>query len=276
MSVFSSLTLLFDGSFEGLMTAFFEAYARRPHPVAIYPEATCQLEFNRRYQTVTTDPAEADRVIRGIEQKIGSFAYEKVWLAFCADLPDVSQAIYRYLLWGFEIGSVIRQRLADDRAIAVDKAIALVVREAGHLREFLRFAEMEGGVFYGEISPRHEVLPLLMPHFADRFACQPFIVQDCRHQMAGVCLQGEWYITPSSTFTLPEFSTKEQAIQHLWRTFYHSVAIKERINPALRRQLMPKKYWEHMTEMQPFVYKPRQTAYQPSSQPSAPSLFSAG
>lgn len=165
MAAFSPLTLLFDSSFEGLMTAFFEAYARRPHPAAILSEAACQLEFDRRYQTVLTDPVKAGRVVRGIRAKLGDTAYEKVWLAALADLPEVSQAIYRYLLWGFEIGRQIHTRLADDRALAVDKAVSLVSREASFLQEFLRLAEMEGGVYYGEISPRHQVLPLIMPHY---------------------------------------------------------------------------------------------------------------
>ena len=71
------LTLLFDGSFEGLMTAFFDAYARRPHPVALLPEAACQLEFGQRYTTVSTDEAKAARVVRGIRRCVGEFAYEK-------------------------------------------------------------------------------------------------------------------------------------------------------------------------------------------------------
>lgn len=272
----SALTLLFDDTFEGLMTAFFDAYARRPHPVAILPESACQLEFDRRYQTVATDPIKAERVVRGIERQIGDFAYEKVWVAALADLPGVSQAIYQYLLWGFEIGRSIRSRLADERVLAVDKAVALVTREAGFLREFLRLAEMEGGVYYGEISPRHQVLPLIMPHFVDRFADQPFVVQDCTHKMAGVAHGGEWYITSSSAFSLPETSAREKSIQHLWRTFYHKVAVEERVNPKLQRQLMPKKYWKHMVEMQPDL-QPADDTYQPPLPPiDTATLPSAG
>lgn len=271
-----SLTLLFDGSFEGLMTAFFEAYARRPHPGALAEESACQLEFGKRYHAVATDPAKANRVVRGIQKNIGDFAYEKVWLAFLSGQPGVSQAIYRYLLWGFSTGPAIRFRLADDRALAVDKAVSLVTREAGHLREFLRFREMEGGVYYGEISPQHAVLPLLMPHFTQRFAVQPFIIQDLTHRVAGAALGGEWYITPSSSFTLPSVSGREKAIQQMWRTFYHSVAVKERINPRLQRQLMPKKYWKHLTEMAPFpgedpsAYPPARPAFFGETSPAAP------
>lgn len=259
----ASLTLLYDGTFEGLMTAFFEAYARRPHPAAILPESVCQLQFGQRYQTVETDLNKADRVVRGIQARIGDFAYEKIWLASLSDAPAVSQDIYRYLLWGFDIGRSIRSRLADDRVLAVDKTVSLVTRESGLLREFLRLSEMEGGVFYGEISPQHRVLPLLMPHFVDRFAIQPFIIQDLTHRLAGVSQGGEWYITSSADFSLPSKSSREEAVQHLWKRFYQTIAIKERINPKLRRQLMPKKYWKHMLEMNPIPSKLPETPYQP-------------
>ncbi|MGI6265204.1 MAG: TIGR03915 family putative DNA repair protein [Acutalibacteraceae bacterium] len=258
------LTLLYDGSFDGLMSAVFDAYRRRPRPVAILPESSCQIQFGRRYLAVAADPEKADRVVRGIREKIGEFAYEKVWLASLADIPDVSQTIYVYLQWGFEIGSVIRLRLADDRALALDKAVAIVTRESEHLREFLRFSEMDGGVFYGEISPRHQVLPLLMPHFAERFNDQPFLIQDRTHQLAGVAKDGKWYITDSSSFTMPALAAREEAIRYLWKTFYQKVAIEERINPGLRRQHMPKKYWKHMTEMDPRPMKPPATPYQPA------------
>lgn len=258
-----TLTLLFDSTFEGLMTAFFEAYARRPHPIAILPEAACQLEFGRRYHVVETDEAKAERVVQGIQRQIGAFAYEKVWLAFLADTPHVSQAIYQYLLWGFAIGGTIRSRLADDRVLAVDKAVSLVTREAGFLREFLRLSEMEGGVYYGEISPRHQVLPLLMPHFVERFAMQPFVIQDCTHRVAGMAQNGDWYITSSSSFSLPVASCREAAVQHLWKTFYQKIAVQERINPHLQRQMMPKKYWKHMLEMNPLPTKAPAVSYQP-------------
>ena len=261
------LTLLFDGSFEGLMTAFFDAYARRPHPVALLPGAACQLEFGQRYATISTDEAKAARVVRGIRRCVGEFAYEKAWMAFLLDKPDISQTIYQYLLWGFEVGPDIRTRLVDDRALAIDKAVALVAREACALREFLRLSEREGGVYYGEISPQHRILPLLMPHFVERFSARPFLIQDCTHQLARVAQGGDWYITDSSTLAMPDISAREAAIQQLWKTFYQRIAIKERINPQLQRQLMPKKYWKHMVEMNSLPLDNAPLAYQPPLPP---------
>ena len=45
------------------------------------------------------------------------------------------------------------------------------------------------------------------------------------------------------------FSEDEIKFQSLWKTFFKSVAIKERTNPRLQMQFMPKKYWKDLTEV---------------------------
>jgi hypothetical protein len=48
---------------------------------------------------------------------------------------------------------------------------------------------------------------------------------------------------------IPALSADERGYRRMWKTFYDTVAIKERINPNLRRSHMPKKFWKNMTEM---------------------------
>jgi probable DNA metabolism protein len=46
-----------------------------------------------------------------------------------------------------------------------------------------------------------------------------------------------------------EPSEAEARSRALWKTFHRTVAIENRINPALQRQFMPARYWKHLTEM---------------------------
>ena len=43
----------------------------------------------------------------------------------------------------------------------------------------------------------------------------------------------------------------EQRFQDLWRTYFRSLTIRERLNPRKQRQDMPVRFWPHLTEMQP-------------------------
>ena len=246
----SDVIYLHDGSFEGLLTAVFEAYARRPAPAAIEAPG-CQQRLGARYAEIPCDPVKANRVEAGIRRKIGGEDYDLLWTAFLSDDEKKSDKIYQYIRLGLEIGPKIHYRLADSRVLAVQKLAGLVGREAGMLRQFVRFARMEGGVFYGAITPQYPVLPLIMPHFAERFQVQPFILHDKTHGQAGVFDTREWVIASTEGLALPDSTADEAFYRRLWKTFYDTVAIKERTNYNLRRNHMPKKYWKNMVEMQP-------------------------
>ncbi len=255
MTIQPDLIYLFDSTFEGLMTAVFEAYARRPAPEAILPEG-CQTEMGKEYVEISADIEKARRVVTGIRRTIGNAAYELVWDAFLYGDERCGDRIYRYLLLGFEKGRRILSMLTDERVMQADKCARLVRREASYLLEFIRFSEMEGGVYYAAISPDYAVLPLIMPHFVNRFHVQPFLIHDRTHALAGVWDTHEWVLRDTGGLVLPDLTENEREMRRLWKTFYDTVAIRERINPSLRRQHMPKKYWKHITELQPEVSSP--------------------
>ena len=246
----TDLIYLYDDTFEGLMTAVFEAYARRPMADHIQ-SVCCQQTLGARYVEITTDDTKAERVIQGIRRKIGQEDYELLWTAFLSDCEDKGDRIYRYIRLGLEIGRSIHLRLTDDRVLAVSKISGLVGLEARMLLQFVRFSKLEGGIYYGEITPQYPVLPLLMPHFAERFNIQPFIIHDKTHRQAGVFDRKEWVIVSTEDMRLPAVAEEEGVYRRLWKNFYDTVAIKERINPVCRRNHMPKKYWKNMVELQP-------------------------
>ncbi|MBQ1210731.1 MAG: TIGR03915 family putative DNA repair protein [Clostridia bacterium] len=241
--------LICDDSFEGLLTAVFEAYSRRPMPQDIL-EPNGQPRLDTHYETVVTDAAKAERVRRGICRQMGREAYENCWKAFLSLHPDRCMRIYEYLQLGFRIHERLVRSLTDHRVMAVNKLASLVSREAGHLLQFVRFAETETGVYYCKIEPTYPVLPLIMPHFVHRLNTQAFVIYDQAHAEAGLYDGKQWVVRQVEESYAPVLTAEERQYQRLWKTFYDTVAITERINPALRRQNMPKKYWRHLTEMQ--------------------------
>ena len=44
-------------------------------------------------------------------------------------------------------------------------------------------------------------------------------------------------------------SDREEDIENLWQTFYHTIGIKERQNDRCRMNFMPKKYWPYLLEV---------------------------
>jgi probable DNA metabolism protein len=42
----------------------------------------------------------------------------------------------------------------------------------------------------------------------------------------------------------------EKLFQELWKGYFSSMTIKERINPKLHRQNLPRRFWKYLTEKQ--------------------------
>jgi probable DNA metabolism protein len=111
----------------------------------------------------------------------------------------------------------------------------------------LRFSEYNG-TLVAIIEPKNFVLPLVSPHFCDRFPSEQFLIYDKSHKVAFVYQNCKKSLIPLTHLELPEAGAEEERYRALWKQFYNTIAIEGRINPKLRMGNMPKRYWAHMTE----------------------------
>ena len=78
------VVFLFDNTFDGLLTAVFEAYSRRTFPDALLMEGEPLPLFCDEVFTVVTDEAKVGRVWRGLQKKLSTGALRclaQCWLA---------------------------------------------------------------------------------------------------------------------------------------------------------------------------------------------------
>jgi len=244
-----SWAYLYDGSWDGFLTAVFRAFSTKEWPQAVLPEENAQLALDQVSVRIITEPALARRVERGVIRHIGSAAHLKIWTAFLSGDPEKSTIIYRYICTGLQKGRSIYVNLAHDDVLAIDRLYTHIHREAHLLRGFVRFSLMENGVYYGRISPKNSPLPLLMPFFSDRYSDQPFLLYDSTNCLAGVHDRKGWYLVETGHLNLPPLAEEELPSRALWKLFYHTIAIAQRENPKCRRGHMPNRYWENMLEM---------------------------
>lgn len=254
-----SLVYIYDGSFDGILTAVFEAFSRKEQPDAIAEQENLQVTFGQHCVRIETDTAKAARVERGIQTKLGNRVMEAVWVVYLSSDLNKAGYIYRYLVRAFEIGRKIYNDIAHSDVLIFNKLQSAVQKESYYFSEFLRFSLMQGGVYYACISPEHNVVSLMMPHFTDRYNDQPFLIHDDVHQVVGVYRGGSWHLVETPEINLPDEADEELSYKRMWKDFYDTIAIKERYNPRCRRGHMPKKYWKHMTEFT-FVETPKTRA----------------
>lgn len=114
-------------------------------------------------------------------------------------------------------------------------------------------------IYYASFDPKYNVLPLVIKHFESRFADQHWIIYDTKRNY------GFYYdLKSTSEFTFVEslidlttgqidksvMDKDEQLFQDMWKSYFKSMCIKERINPRLHMQMLPKRFWKYLIEKQ--------------------------
>lgn len=238
----------YDGTFEGLLTCVFESYARKEIPYDIHKEEEAADSLFEPIR-IATDTAKAERVRRSIPEKISEEALELMELGFLSCVPRKELLILQFLRLGYRHGAAVTGMLADDTVNALHTAARQVSREAHKLKGFVRFS-VYGSVMAAVIEPVHEVLPLLMEHFCDRYRNEAFLIHDKTHGKVLAHRHGQSGIFPLEELELPPADAGEEDYRRMWRRFYDAVAIEGRTNLRLRMSHMPKRYWSRLTEMQ--------------------------
>lgn len=240
---------VYDDTFDGFLTCVFEAFVKKEHPSLISKPGGVQLAIGAEVRDIRTDAGKAERVYDGIRAKVGGKALRMIYCVTLSAEPDAEVAALSYIRLLFKVGKRVYGDLTDERVWRVERIAAAVEKERVRYMEFLRFSELEGGILFGEFEPKPNVLPLIMPHFADRLNAQPFIIHDKGRRLAAVYDTNEWCMISSVDMELPRYSENECEYRSLWKLFYNTIAIKERISERRRMGHMPKKYWSFMTEM---------------------------
>ncbi len=253
------LYFLYDNTFEGLLTCVFDAFYRKQFPGKIVPEST-QLPLFSETFTVITDTEKAERVLNGLQKKLSQSATHMLFTCFLSEMEEVPTLIFNYIRKALVSDKSIELNfadIADTDVLELSKIYKKVQREAERMRQFVRFQKTADGIFFAVFEPLYNILPLNSEHFEDRFADQQWIIYDLKRgyglyydlEKTEIVRFENLEISPHSGQLSPEkLDEYELAFQQLWKDYFKSAAIKERINPKLHRQHMPKRFWKYLTE----------------------------
>ncbi|WP_350454101.1 TIGR03915 family putative DNA repair protein [Slackia heliotrinireducens] len=245
------IAYVYDDTLEGLLTAIFTAYARHEDPEDVVPAGLIQPRLGQEVVSVETDFELAERVRAGLVKTCGKHAFEvlkRVSLAADGRRGSIGLAFVRYAM------NHGRQTFSNSMHPAVfdaERLVKSVEEEREKWKQFLRFSEVDGGVYVARCNPRANVVPLLMPGFAARFNVQPFMIYDEVHNLAGVYDMRRWVLVTTDAVHVPDPTLKDNLMRAAWKTFYDALSVEDRYNPELRRQLMPKRYWKYLVELKP-------------------------
>lgn len=239
----------YDGTFMGFLCCVFESYAAKEIPQNIISEGANQHSLFEG-KPIITEEKKAHRVLRSIEPSMGGDAYDFILRSFLTCLPDRELHMLLFLRAGYRHGPAVMNRLADPELHPLFRAVRYLENEVHLYTGFVRFSVYEDRM-YAQIKPKNRVLPLLRPHFCQRFPGESLLIYDKTHREALLYEEGEHILMHLPDWHMPEPDAEEKAYRAMWKHFYQNIAIESRINPKLRRNHMPKRYWPDMTEFRP-------------------------
>lgn len=250
---------VYDGTFEGLLCAIFESYNRKVVPEKVLSEQEQLPLFSNEIVQIVTNSEQATRVWKGLQKKLSVSACSMLTLTSMADYPELGSLLFRYIRKTFDTQKSIETNFGDSDVLAVSKLYKKVKQEANRVVQFVRFQKTADDIFFAPIDPIHNVLPLITKHFTNRFADQKWVVYDThRHYGYYYDLKTTQEITfenlqidlESGKLSENTLAEDEKLFQQLWKTYFKSMTIKERINPKLHKQNLPVRFWKYLTEKQ--------------------------
>ena len=254
---------VFDNTLDGLLTAVFDSFFLHQQPDFLLAEGEQLPLFAETPHMVVTDNEKAERVWKGLEKHLSKDGLHMITISWLSEERTLNQPLFNFICKVFRqpVLSGIERNASDPDVLEVRNTCRRVLHEQLRMKQFIRFQKAKDGTYLAVISPDHNVLPLIIDHFQDRFNDQPWLIYDA-HRHYGYYYDGKVApirITFENEAAVPFnltngkmdadiLSNDDALFQQLWRTYFKAICIKERMNPKKQLSDMPRRYWKYMTE----------------------------
>ncbi|HMM18283.1 MAG TPA: TIGR03915 family putative DNA repair protein, partial [Petrimonas sp.] len=230
----------YDKTFDGLLSCVFFAYEQKKFPDFILSDSDQKPLFVDEQYRIITEKEKSLRVWKALEKKLSKIAQNMMLSVWLSELPETEMLLFRYIRKNIDHPEGVEMNFGDDDVLRIKEIAQKVAKEAEQLRQFVRFQETADGIYFAPVSPRYDVLSLIVSHFQSRYAGQPWIIYDTNRNT------GLYYDTRSvvevsfsqkdlSNLRLgvldeEKLSSDETFFQQMWKEYFKSTTIKERIN----------------------------------------------
>ena len=242
------LTAIFDGSLDGFLSVVYSNYYDKRSYDYVYEDNVYQQQLDAEYFYVPTNPPHSVKVMDAAGKRISPEAQSNICYCCMASDENRYTSLLHYVRLGFKAGPSVDNYLQNPHVLKVHKLVKYTLHDGHLLTGFCRFKETANGVFYASISPVNNVLPILAEHFRERFMNQPWVIHDTARGIAAVYDCRDYIIEPVHLKANVDCSGDEALFQELWKAFFDTIAIKERTNRKLQRNLIPLHFRKHVTE----------------------------
>lgn len=250
-------TLVYDGTFEGLLTAVFEIFEYKFSNAEIISQENYVSEnMFSEVHNVVTSKEKSDRVLKKLETNLGKGGISQLLKVYFSERKDLEFLILSAIQQSIKYPEQnILKNYGDNEILEISKINKSINREVHRMHAFVRFEKLKDEVYFSKIEPDFNVLPLIVKHFKDRYQDQKWMIFDLkRHYGVYYDLKNVDFFYPSEhehyQFKKTESLLHEEEIRYqlLWQRYFFKTNIPERKNLKLHHKSLPKRYWKYLTE----------------------------
>ena len=249
---------VYDGTFEGLLCAVFESYDRKLVPEKIVSILKLNHSLFDSEITITSESEKAARVWKSLQNKLSSENKQLPYHAFLYGKDEIDQTVFRFILLVFDTPYSIEYDYVNPAVLKLKQTQKIVAKEAMRMLQFVRFQKTADDIYFAALSPEFDVLPLAAQHFIDRYKDQQWIIYDLKRDygifydledVKEITLDSKQFSHLTGELNDNVMEEGEASYQAFWQQYVKAITIRERLNPKLQLQHMPRRYWKYLPEM---------------------------
>ncbi|BBE31556.1 hypothetical protein OSSY52_16970 [Tepiditoga spiralis] len=233
----------YDGSFEGLMSLFYYLIRKKIIPQNINNEDNSLL--NSAF--ISTDFENSKKLILYLKKNYPT-VLEKIFYAFLSEIKGFEKSSFEFLILTLskkmDPSNLFSYTYVKDINVYYKK----VTNDAHRYLGLIRFKELKDGTFFSSIKPIYNVIPLLTPHFINRFKNEKFILHDIKRRYIVMYDKKVEFMQVKNLNLSDEYHQNEIKFQNLWKTYHKYTAIEERYNLKLQNKFIPNRFWKYLIE----------------------------
>lgn len=247
--------LRYDGSFEGFLTAVFYVYEHKLKSVEITRAANTSSLFGDVID-IYTEEQKAQRVWKALSEKLSAQGLHSLYSSYLADTLQEENNMLAFIQYAFTSTKNIERDYSNFAVMRVQEVERMVSRERHRMKAFIRFKLTKDNIYFANVEPDFNVLPLIKTHFEKRYADQQWLIYDNKRNyglyynlqtVETVELSIDDTVNPNTGKAL-WMDEQEELYQTLWQQYFKSVNITSRKNVKLHLQHVPRRYWQYLSE----------------------------
>lgn len=245
---------VYDGTFNGFLTAVFECFERKHTQLKLIRAGTSTPLFGEIY-SIDTIEDKATRVWKGLQKKLEAAICRQLYVCYLSENDAAIESLFFIVQEIFKNNVLIINNYGDERVMLFHKTVKSVEREKHRMKAFIRFEKGADGMYACNVAPDFNVLPLITRFFKNRYADQLWLIYDERRHYGiyyNLKTVEEVQIVPLLGNELAKenigMDLEESKYQKLWMAYFKHTNIESRKNTKLHLQHVPKRYWRYLTE----------------------------